>query len=266
MTTEQIVNQDELNRIAQAAMAEPQKTVETVVPSNPLVELPGGFITADGELLTTAEVRELTGEDEEVIAKSSTGSKALTALLVRGTVSLGDYEPETEDFDKLLSGDRDSILIGIRCVTFGEDIEYAATCPSCSRDQILPINLKEDVRYVTLEDPIRDRTWNVTLKNGDVANVSLPTGKTQRRITEAPESTTSSELTTMLLSAAINAINGTPAKPNTALKLSISDREKLVSDISARNPGPRLSEVSKACQACGESVPTPLSIGALFRF
>jgi hypothetical protein len=266
VTTEKIVNQDELTRIAQAAMAEPQKAVETVVPSNPLVKLPGGFIDANGDLATTAEVRELTGEDEEIISKSATASKALTSLLVRGTVSIGDAEPAIEDFDKMLSGDRDSILIGIRCLTFGEEVEYSAICPSCSLQQILTINLNEDIKYITLEDPIRDRSWNITLKNGDLANVSLPTGKVQRRITEAPESTTSAELTTMLLSAAINSINDSPAKPSTALKLSISDREKLVTDISTRNPGPRLSEVSKACQACGESVPTPLSIGALFRF
>jgi hypothetical protein len=266
VATEQIVNQDELNRIAQAAMAEPQSEVDTVVPSNPLVNLPGGFIDSNGDLATTAEVRELTGEDEEIISKSATASKSITTMLVRGTVSIGDSEISPEDFDKLLSGDRDSILIGIRGITFGEDLEYSAICPSCNLQQILPINLKEDIKYVTLEDPIRDRTWNITLKNGDVANVSLPTGKTQRRITEAPESVTSAELTTMLLSACINAINGSPAKPSTALKLSISDREKLVNEISSRNPGPRLSEVSKACQACGESVPTPLSIGALFRF
>lgn len=266
MTTEKIVNQDELTRIAQEAMAEPQKTIETVVPSNPLVELPGGFINENGDLVKTAEVRELTGEDEELISKSASSIKALTTLLIRGTVSVGDEILEAADFDKMLSGDRDSILIGIRCVTFGENLEYAATCSNCSTEQILPINLKEDVKYITLEDPIRDRTWNVTLKNGDIANVSLPTGKVQRRITEAPESITSAELTTMLLSAAINSINSSPAKPNTALKLSITDREALVKEISARNPGPRLSEVSKACQACGESVPTPLSIGALFRF
>jgi hypothetical protein len=266
VTTEKIVNQDELNRIAQAAMAEPQKTVETAAPSNPLVELPGGFINENGDLVTTAEVRELTGEDEELISKSASPSKALTTLLVRGTVSVGDEILETADFDKMLSGDRDSILIGIRCLTFGEEVEYSAVCPSCSLQQILVIDLKEDINYVTLDDPIRDRTWDITLKNGDIANVSLPTGKVQRRVTEAPDSITSAELTTMLLSAAINSINASPAKPNTALKLSITDREALVKQISTRNPGPRLSEVSKACQACGESVPTPLSIGALFRF
>lgn len=264
--SEQIVSTDELNRIAQEAMAEPEVVVTTEAPPSPLVELPGGFINAEGELITTVEVRELTGEDEEIVSKSASGAKALNTLLLRGVTYIGDEEPAKEDFDKLLSGDRDSILIGIRCATFGEKVDYRATCSACSTQQEMEINLKEDVKYKTLDDAVNDRTWNITLKNGDIANVSLPTGKTQRKLMDAPDSMTGAELSTLLLSGCINSINGSPARPNTALKLGLSDREKIISEISDRNPGPRLSEVSKACEACGEDISTPLSLGALFRF
>lgn len=264
--SEKIVSQDELNRIAQEAMAGPEVVVTTEAPPSPLVELPGGFINAEGELITTVEVRELTGEDEEIVAKSASGAKALNTLLLRGVNYIGDEEPLKEDFDKLLAGDRDSILIGIRCATFGADVQYRATCPSCNTLQEFDIDLTEDLKYRTLEDPINDRTWNVTLKNGDVVNVSLPTGKTQRKLMDAPESMTGAELSTMLLTGCINSVNGSPARPNTALKLGLVDREKIMTEISDRNPGPRLSEVSKACEACGENISTPLSLGALFRF
>jgi hypothetical protein len=264
--SEQIVSQDELNRIAQEAMAGPEVVVTTEAPPSPLVELPGGFVTLDGELITTVEVKELTGEDEEIVAKSSSGAKALHTLLVRGTVSIGDMEPEKEDFDKLLAGDRDSILIGIRCATFGAEVAYRATCSACNTQQEFDIDLNEDLEYKKLEDPVNDRTWNVTLKNGDIASVSLPTGKTQRKLMDAPDSMTGAELSTMLLTGCINSVNGSPARPNTALKLGLKDREKIMSEISERNPGPRLAEVSKACEACGEKISTPLSLGALFRF
>ena len=264
--SEQIVNPEELNRIAQEAMAGPEVVVTTEAPPSPLVELPGGFINAEGDLVTTVDVRELTGEDEEIVSKSASGAKALNTLLLRGVTYIGDEEPVKEDFDKLLAGDRDSILIGIRCATFGAEVSYRATCQHCNTLQELDIDLTKDLEYKTLEDPINDRTWNVTLKNGDVVSVSLPTGKTQRKLMDAPETMTGAELSTMLLSGCINAVNGSPARPNTALKLGLIDREKIMSEISDRNPGPRLSEVSKACEACGESIPTPLSLGALFRF
>ena len=51
----------------------------------------------------------------------------------------------------------------------------------------------------------------------------------------------------------------------TVLKLGMADRETLVSSILENNPGPRLGEVTKTCEACGESIPTPLSLVALFR-
>ena len=264
--SEKIVSQEELNKIAQEAMAGPEVVVTTEAPPSPLVKLPGGFITADGDLVTEVEVRELTGEDEEIVSKSASGAKALNTLLLRGVTYIGDEEPEKEDFDKLLAGDRDSILIGIRAVTFGAEVAYRATCQHCNTQQEFDIDLAEDLKYKTLEDPINDRTWNVTLKNGDQVSVSLPTGKTQRKLMDAPETMTGAELSTLLLTGCINSINGSPARPNTALKLGLADREKIMTEISDRNPGPRLSEVSKACEACGESVPTPLSLGALFRF
>ena len=45
----------------------------------------------------------------------------------------------------------------------------------------------------------------------------------------------------------------------------MADREKLIAEIVEKNPGPRLGEVKKACQACGEDMETPLSLAALFR-
>jgi hypothetical protein len=45
----------------------------------------------------------------------------------------------------------------------------------------------------------------------------------------------------------------------------MADRTKIVDEIIKRNPGPRLGEVKKACQACGEDILLPLSLLDLFR-
>lgn len=247
-------------------MAEPTVEIETVTPPSPEVTLPGGFIDSDGTIVRTVEVRELTGEDEEAIAKSSTASKALTTILMRGAVSIGDREITKDDFDKLLTGDREAILLGIRKVTFGSEMEFVVTCSACSTRQEVTVNLDTDVPVTSLDNPVDDRTWDVKLKNGDIANVSLPTGKTQRKLVDAPDDSTGAELNSILLNSCINAINGIPAKPNVALKLGLVDREKLTREIVDRTPGPRLSEVSKVCEACGESMGIPLNLAALFRF
>lgn len=266
MANEVIVKPEELAKLAEEAMAEPRVDVTTQAPSSPEVILPGGFIESDGSVVKTAEVRELNGEDEEIIAQASSASKALQLILNRGVVSIGDREVVKDDFDKLLLGDREMLLLAIRRVTFGDDIDLAVTCNSCTTQQDIKINLSEDVPVKELEDSVGDRSWDVTLRNGDVVNVSLPNGKTQKKILDAPDDTTGAALNTILLNGCINLVNGSPAKPNVAQKLGLVDREKITREIFEKAPGPRLGEVSKVCEACGEKILLPLNLAALFRF
>lgn len=260
---EVITNQELINKFAEQAMKEPEETVTTRVPLGPEVSLPGGFID-NNELVTTVEVRELTGVDEEAIAKASTTGKALNVLLQRGLVKVGRREATKEDLDEMLSGDRDAALIGIRKVTFGETVDFKLTCQSCLTEQVATVNLTEDIPVHKLDDPINDRTWTVETKKGYVT-LTLPTGVVQRKLLENADKT-SAEINTMLLTSCVLSVNNEPSVgAYTVLSLGIGDRSKLVEEILSRNPGPRLGEVSKNCKACGESMSLPLSLVDLFR-
>ena len=253
--------------IAQAAKQfaeEPAVVVTTQAPSDTEVVLPGGFINREGALIKYAEVRELNGADEETIARSGSTGRALATMLQRGLVSLGMDSTSKEDLDTLLSGDRDSILIGIRKATFGKDIDFTVTCPHCNVQGSVTVDLDKDIPVKKLTDPLEDRNWIYESKLGPVT-VTLPTGAVQRRILENSEKT-SSELNTILLAGCVGSVNGSPSLgASTVLKLSWKDREKLVEEILERNPGPRLGEVKKDCEACGESIDLPLTLAALFR-
>jgi len=77
---------------------------------------------------------------------------------------------------------------------------------------------------------------------------------------------TAAEVNTILLSGCIVSINEAPSiGARAALNLGMADRNKIIDQILDRNPGPRLGEVKKACQACGEDVFLPLSLTDLFR-
>jgi len=260
----QVITDAELvNKFAQQAMEEPEQVIETKAPPGPEVELPGGFIDKGG-LVTTVEVRELTGVDEEAIAKASNTGKALNVLLQRGLVKIGSRPATQEDLDLFLSGDRDAVLIGIRRITFGETLDVTASCPNCGVKQAVSIDLEDDIPVTTLKDPVADRTWQIKLKK-NVVTVSLPTGITQRRLMENSDKT-SAELSTILLSGCVQTVNGAPSLgASTVLNLGIADRAQIVDEIMARTPGPRLGEVSKVCKACGEGIPLPLSLVDLFR-
>lgn len=261
----EIITDDELiKQFAEKAMEEPAKVIKTRAPSESEVKLPGGFINEDGILITTAEVRELTGSDEEAVAKAGSSGKAFTVLLSRGLVKLGEEPASANDLDSLLSGDRDAILLGIRRVTFGSTIDLKVKCFKCEEEQDTVIDLEKDVPTVELDNRVEDRTWNVETKQGTIT-VSLPNGLTQKRLMEYFDKT-SAELNTVLLSGCIASINGIPSLgASTALSLGMADRTKIIEEILKRNPGPRLGEVKKPCKACGEPIDLPLSLLDLFR-
>ena len=240
------------------------KEITTLAPGSNEVFLPGGFIGKDGILVKYAEIRELNGADEEAIAKAKSLGGSLSTALARGLVSLGGEKVSSSDLDQLLSGDRDAILLGIRIATFGKDADMKVICQSCGKDQVLKIDLEADIESVELENPIESRTFSMETKSGEVV-LCLPNGITQKRLMEATSASTA-ELVTLILSGCIVSVNGSPSMGKaTALALGIADREALVAAIYERNPGPRLGEVSKACEACGNNIMISLGLADLFR-
>ena len=249
---------------AKKAMEEPEAVITTRAPSESEVSLPGGFLTQSGELITTAEVRELNGADEEAIAKAGSTGKALAVLLQRGLTKLGTNDVTSADLDTLLSGDRDAILIGVRKVTFGDTINVPVACQHCGNEHVTEVNIIDDVPVKTLSNPVEDRVWSTETSKGTVV-VALPNGVVQKRLMENFDKT-SAEVNTLLLSGCIVSVNGSPSVgASTALSLSMSDRSKIVQEILTKSPGPRLGEVKKTCKACGESMDIPLSLVDLFR-
>lgn len=261
--SEIITDAELVSKYAKEVMKEPEVKVETKAPSDTTVTLPGGYITLENEIIKTAEVRELTGADEEVIAKSGSISKSLQTLLQRGLVKLGNEDVTKDHLDNLLSGDRDMLLLAIRKITFGETFDVVVTCPFCKERQDCSINLTDDVPVKKL-DSVSDRFWEIKTRLGKV-KVSLPTGVVQKKLMDNIEKT-SAELNTIILSNCIIALNDRPViGTQVALDLGMADRTKIIEDLLDRNPGPRLGEVKKACKACGEDIALPLGLTDLFR-
>jgi len=260
------------NKIAQEiTKVQVEETVGSVptitIPSLPdtNIELPGGFYDPlDDQLVTTAEVRELTGGDEEAIVKISEPGKALMTILEKATVSLGGKPADKETLSMLLAGDREALLLAIRRVTFGNEVELEAVCSRCPELQTFVVDLEKDVEVKSLDDRINDRRFTLDLKVGKV-KVALPTGDTQNKLVNASNKNTA-ELDTLLLSNCVLEINDVPVLGQAQIRnLGIKDRRTILEEIAKRNPGPLLSEVKKACKTCGQEVELPLTLADLFR-
>lgn len=250
--------------VTQLAESLNDSVITTVAPQNTLVELPGGFRTASGEVVKTAEVRELNGSDEEAISVIENPGAKLNRVLERGLVKIGDAAPAPFDTDALLAGDRDALLLGIRRVTFGDIETMNVICSNCSTTQEIKIHLLEDIPFKTFAIEDYALTFSVDTKLGKLV-VAYPNGMTQRKISEAVNKTTA-ELVTMLISGCVVSLDDKPVDgASVALALGMQDRNNIIDLISQGAPGPRLGEVKKTCEACGTQLLIPLGLQSLFR-
>lgn len=271
MTTNTITadtNAAMLNQIAEQAMKEPEQQIEAAKltpPSDTLVNLPGGYVSPTGEVIKTAEVRELTGRDEEQLGKLTSPARTFTTLLSRAVVSVGNMPATDAILDNMFSGDRDALLLGIFKATFGREAEMGAVCQGCREVKTVTIDVDQDINYKVLVDPVADSTFTVKGKKNEFL-VTLPTGITQKEIIAADEKNVA-EITTILLNNTVLEIDGRPVvSPAQIQGLGLVDRRKLVKEITDRSPGPRFEAVTVTCPDCDGEVVVPISLGALFRF
>jgi hypothetical protein len=258
------------NQLASDAMAITQQEVavdaakaDVQLPPDTEVTLPGGLYDPFDGTVTTAEIRELTGSDEEIIARITDPGKALLTILERATVKIGDKPADKKTLDLLLAGDREMILLAIRKATFGNDVTVGpGMCPSCDTPQTFEIDLDKDVEIKELDES--DREFTLECKAGSVV-VGLPLGDTQKALVNASNKN-AAELDTLLLKGCVISINGMPILNVQQIKdLSLKDRREILNQITSRNPGPQLSEIKKNCPSCGSEVPLPLTLADLFR-
>lgn len=232
-------------------------------PSGEVKLLAGLYNSFTGELVDTAEIRELNGLDEEALSKINDYGRSLLAVLQRGTVKIGEKECTQELLDSLLAGDREYLIIKIRIATFGSEIELEGKCPHCESDQKFVIDLESDVNTTVLEDQYT-RSFTVDCKVGEV-RIELPTGTIQRKLITSTDKT-SAELDTILLKECVVEVNGQAVvDPNQVKQLGMQDRRTILKALTDKNPGPDLSSIAKNCSSCGLEVPIPLTLADLFR-
>lgn len=255
------------NNIIQQALQEETPSYEPQInaPSDTTVELPGGYITPTGEVIRTAEVRELTGRDEEFISKAGSMGKAILAVLQRGTVKIGDLKADDKVLDELLAGDRDALLLGIIKATFGPEAEIPSYCGGCQEVKTVSVNLVTDIKTKILANPVEDRFFTVEGRHGDIL-VQLPNGKVQKELINNADKT-SAELNTLVLEKTVLKINGKDVLSKLQVQnLGVADRRKVTEEMNKRAAGPQFEDLTVSCPDCDSEVIVPVNLGTLFRF
>jgi hypothetical protein len=234
-------------------------------PPDCLIALPAGLVRED-HIITEAEVRELTGADEEALARvRSNPLRMLETLLELGTVRIGDVPATSDVLPQLLLGDRDALVVAIRRVTFGDEMDFAEIlCPHCGDDFAATISLG-DIQSQTADVG----RLTVPLRKGGYAIVRYPKGADQAAMLADPKATNAEHNSTLLARCLVEIRdehgNTKPGGTDLAKSLGLADRRTILNQLAAKQPGPRLLELKIEHEECGGEVPLPLSVADLFR-
>lgn len=260
---------EEAMAATQAALSESHSAGRPVItpPSERHVTLERGILR-DGIWHRDAEVKELTGEDEEVMAAAGDDDfRVFEAILTRGTVCIGNHPMNRAMAGELLLGDRELLVLAVRKATFGDTLTFEQLpCAHCGRLTDLNISLSEmPVRH--LEDAAQIE-FAVPLRKGRTAWVRLPVGSDQAHLNALRNPTTAQEYTEILNRCVLRVVHAdgrTETNPGFGSRLILPDRNKLVAFFSSMQPGPQYSEFTWVHETCGEEVPLPVNLPVLFR-
>jgi len=204
-----------------------------------------------------AEVRELTGEDEEALAaierkEGVLYTEYMNALLSRAVTRVGDLPGSETVLSKLILADREILFLAILRATYGPTRDLHTVCYSCGTPNTVTIDLIDDFPYQSPEfDPRepfdvkgRKQTYRLRLPNADDTVFAQRHGKTDP------------EVNTAMLSRCVVFDQDAPEDPlDWAKKLNVADRRKLINALLDVKIGPRLEGVDTHCAECGVEMP-----------
>ncbi|MCA1568380.1 MAG: phage tail assembly protein [Acidobacteria bacterium] len=119
--------------------------------------LPLGYTDGEGRVHRTVVMRKMTGKEESILADKRyqrNGGKLVTELLSSCLLRLGELEKTDRSVvAAMYSADRNFLLLKLRSITFGSELQANYTCPACREN----LHVTED-----LEDlPVK------AMSNGD---------------------------------------------------------------------------------------------------
>ena len=243
------------------------------------VELPVGYVDTDGRPHRKVHLRKMTGQEEALLADKKlrqNGARLVTEVLASCVRRLGDISPVTRQIiSQLSSPDRNFLLLELRKITFGQELESTYVCPSCAGHTTMVQDLddlplrrlngeytKEIV--VELEDGYED-------KGGEVHTTMvfrLPTGEDEERTASTVKENASQGMNA-LLTRCLTGLGNMPAPRREALgtklisDLTMSDRARIERTMRAEMPGVDMTQKIE-CENCGRSFQTSLDLTRFF--
>ena len=246
---------DEVNE----AIQDPPPEVGEAAPTT--VSLLRGVVDPEtGEWQNTAIVREMTGEDEEELARLNTNDDLTyaaytSALLRRAVISIGSYTISSDPsvLDNLIIGDRDLLFLGVVKATYGNKRDFTVVCNKCHSSNDVRVNLDKDFPVTKPKGSIK-KARTVTLSSGIKVKIKYLTGKDAQSIASAGDNLAEQNTAIVSHSVVWDDDRSDAVKTQWSRSLSIADRKLLIDTVLGDQPGPTLGEVEAPCAHCDETI------------
>jgi hypothetical protein len=225
-------------------------TIEQAKSAVDSFELPCGYLDPGGNLHTHVEVREITGDEEEVLgAKNMPALKKMNRVLAQCTTAIGDIRDSRQIaaiIPDLTQGDRVYLLFAIRRASLGDEFPFTTVCPQCEKKSNLTVSLA-DLTIKKMPNPLI-RTYDITLERSK-AKISMRvlTGRGEEQIAKA--SSSGNNAITMAMLARVESMNGYPASIDDLKALGMADRNQIRNEWEDREGGVD-TEVEVQCLHC----------------
>ncbi len=238
--------------------------------------LPVGTHTEDGAGTKTVVLRKMTGREEAILADRQyqrNGGKLVTALLHSCLVRMGE-KPKNgrEAVANLYSADRNFLLLKLRSITFGSELETSYACPACGEKVMLNEDL-DDLPVRVLAEGESPEDIVIELEDGYVdkegqlhtaLTLRLPTGADEEAV--APQLRRNASLgKNALLSRCMKTLGDVPRHRLEAIgsrilaDLTMTDRRMIDRALNEGAPGVDLVRTIE-CTSCGHEFKTTLDL------
>ena len=239
-------------------------------------ELPIGYVDEDGRVHRTATLRKMTGRDEALMAdrhNRTNGARLITELIGACLLRLGTLErPGAKVAQALYSADRHFLLLKLREITFGPEMEASYSCPTC-REATVVIEDLAALEVVRLDDETAPADIAVRLEDGyqdrngewyDTVVFRYATGADEEKVAGLIRDNPSNGKNA-LMARCLRAIGDMPRQRMEALgtaifaDLTLSDRALIDAALNSGGPGIRMRRDIQ-CIGCGRTYTTSLDL------
>ncbi len=240
------------------------------------VTLPVGYTDPEGTTHRRVVLRKMTGREEAILADRKyqrNGGKLVTELLHNCIVGLGDLESNGRGpVMGMYSVDRNYLLLKLRSITFGAELEASYTCPGCG-ESLSTIENLDELPVRVLADGEEAQELAVELADGYVdregqvhtaLTMRLPTGADEEAV--APQMRDNPSLgKNALLARCVKSLGEVPVHrlealgPRIMSELTMSDRRLVDKALNEAAPGVDLVRELE-CPRCSKSFPASLDL------